>query len=106
MLAHLRTSAAVAVGAAALVGCQNQSGSPAKDAAKVYDVTGKVVSVDPAKKVVELDHEDIPGLMEAMTMEFDVKDSKLLEGIKPGDPVRGKLKAESGKYVITALEKR
>jgi Cu/Ag efflux protein CusF len=106
MLAYLRTSAIVAIAAAALVGCQTQSGTSAKDAAKVYDIKGKVVSLDPTRKVVELDHEDIPGLMKAMTMEFAVEDAKLLDGLKPGDPVRGKLKAESGKYVITALEKR
>lgn len=107
MLAHLRASTAVAVVAAVLAGCQSQTGTTtATDAARVYDVTGKVVSLDPAKKVVKLDHEDIPGLMKAMTMEFAVEDAKLLDGLKPGDAVHGKLKAESGKYVITALEKR
>ena len=102
MLAYLKASAV----AAAVVGCQTQTGATATDAAKVYDIQGKVVTLDPARKVVELDHEDIPGLMRAMTMEFAVEDAKVLDGLKPGDPVRGKLKAESGRYVITALEKR
>ena len=84
----------------ALTGCQNQSGSPTQDGAKV-------VAVDPAKKTVELDHEAIPELqMKAMKMEYPVADPKLLEGLKAGDSVQGKVKAESGKYTITNLEKR
>lgn len=90
-----------------LAGCSNQSGSTPRDGAKVADIKGKVVSVDPAKKTVELDHEAIPELnMKAMKMEYPVADPKLLEGLKAGDSVRGKVKAESGKYTITSLEKR
>ena len=90
-----------------LAGCSNQTGPTGQDAAKVADIKGKVVSVDPAKKTVELDHEAIPGLnMRAMKMEYTVADPKLLEGLKPGDSVQGKVKAESGRYTITSLEKR
>lgn len=93
----------------ALAGCQNQPGSSAASkpaGTKVYDVTGKVVSLDPAKKVVTLDHEDIPGFMKAMTMEFPVADAKLLDGMKPGDAVRGKITADGGSYAVTSFEKR
>lgn len=90
-----------------LAGCSNQGGSTGQDAAKVADIKGKVVSVDPGKKTVELDHEAIPELnMKAMKMEYPVADPKLLEGLKAGDAVQGKVKAESGKYTITSLEKR
>lgn len=75
-------------------------------AEKHYTIKGKVVAVDPTKPSVRLDHEDIPGLMKAMEMDFAVEDSKLLEGLKPGDQIEGQLKAEPGKYVITRLEKR
>ena len=61
--------------ALALAGCKGATD-------KEYDVKGKVVAVNPDKPSVTLDHEDIPGLMNAMTMEFDVPDRKLLEGIK------------------------
>src|SRR6266699_2007458 len=90
-----------------LVGCTSGGGDSAKTGAeKLYDVRGKVVAMDPAKPAVTLDHEDIPGLMKAMQMEFKVEDAKLLENIKVGDQVQGQLKkAESG-YVITRLEKR
>lgn len=98
---------AAAVAAASLVaGCQNPSTSSTASATKVYDVKGKVVSLDPAKKVVTLDHEDIPGFMKAMTMEFSVDDAKALDGLKAGDAVQGKLQVEGGKYTVTGLEKR
>jgi Cu/Ag efflux protein CusF len=88
-----------------LLGCKGEA-TPRKGGEKLYEVRGKVVAVNSAKPAVTLDHEDIPGLMKAMQMEFAVEDPKLLEGIKVGDQVQGRLKkAESG-YVLTQLEKR
>lgn len=82
-------------------------GKPAASAEKQYDIKGKVVAVAAEKKAVTLDHENIAELnMMAMKMEFPVENPAVLEGIKPGDMVQGKLKAESGKHMITRLEKR
>ena len=67
---------------------------------------GKVVAVNAAKPAVTLDHEDIPGLMRAMQMEFGVQDPKLLEGIKVGDQVQGRLKKGESGYTLTQLERR
>lgn len=82
-------------------GCGKGNG----DKDKVYDIKGKVVAVDMAKKKVTLDHEDIPGLMKAMEMPFSVENAKVLEGIKAGDQVHGKLKVKGGDYLITELMK-
>ena len=102
---RLLLAAAIAA-AAGVAGCQNQSGSPPAPGVKVYDVRGRIVSLDAGKKVVTLDHEDIPGFMKAMTMEFTVTDAKVLDGLKAGDAVRGKIKSEGGSYSVTGLEKR
>jgi protein SCO1/2 len=84
-------------------GCQGtESKGPAE---KHYRIMGKVIAVNADKPSVKLDHEDIPGLMQGMTMEFAVQNAKLLEGLKAGDQVHGRLKVESGKYIITELEK-
>jgi protein SCO1/2 len=86
-----------------LAGCQSGTGS-GKD--RVYDIKGKVVELDAGGKSVRLDHEDIPGLMKAMEMKFDVEDGKVLEGLRAGDQVHGKLKVKPGnQYVITELKK-
>src|SRR5438309_2361056 len=81
-------------------GCRGNEKAPAD---KQYAIKGKVTAVNPDKSSVKLDHEDIPGLMNAMEMEFAVEKAKLLEGLKAGDQVQGRLKVESGKYVITEL---
>jgi Cu/Ag efflux protein CusF len=72
---------------------------------RLYDVKGVVVSVAPEKQTITVDHEDIPGLMKAMKMPFRVDDPKLLEGIREGDRVQGKVKVD-GDYTFVTLEKR
>jgi Cu/Ag efflux protein CusF len=91
--------------ALAVAGCKDSA--PATAAAKEYPIKGKVVAVDQSKPSVKLDHEAISELnMMAMTMNFDVENAKVLDGIAVGDEVQGQLKVESGRYVITRLTKR
>jgi protein SCO1/2 len=87
-----------------ITGCSEKQTE--KEAAKIYDLEGKIVAILSDKTGVTLDHEDIPGLMKGMKMDFPVKDAKLLEGLQVGDQVQGKLQVESGKYLITELKKR
>jgi Cu/Ag efflux protein CusF len=91
-----------------LAGCGGATNSKKDEAGKVYDIKGKVMAVnpDPEKPTVKLDHEDIPGAMKAMQMEFSVKDAAVLKGIQVGDQVQGKLEKRDSGYVITQLEKR
>lgn len=89
-----------------LTSCKDAASDKKGAADKQYDVKGKVTAVDPKKPAVTLDHEDIPGLMNGMEMEFRVEDPKLLEGIKAGDQVQGRLKKAEAGYTITHLEKR
>jgi Cu/Ag efflux protein CusF len=87
-----------------VAGCKGNASK--SSAEKQYPIKGKVIAVNPDKPSVKLDHEDIPGLMQGMEMEFAVEESKLLEGLKAGDQVQGRLKVESGKHIITELQKR
>lgn len=84
-------------------GCRNTSEG---DKDKVYDIKGKVVAVDLEKKTVTLDHEDIPGFMKAMKMPFSVENAEVVEGIKAGDDVQGKLSVKGSGYTITQLRTR
>jgi protein SCO1/2 len=54
---------------------------------QVFQVDGLVVEVKPLENSVTLKHAAVPGYMAAMTMPFDVKDTNLLTGLEPGDPV-------------------
>ncbi len=54
---------------------------------KRYALTGKVVSTDTATSKVVVDHKDIPGFMDAMTMGYKVKDASALQSLAPGDEI-------------------
>jgi protein SCO1/2 len=83
--------------ALALTGCKDQSppaSAPAKTNAasatptqQVFQVKGVVEEVRLARNAVVIKHETIPNYMEAMTMQFDVKDTNELTGLQPGDDV-------------------
>jgi len=92
----------ILVSAALLAGCKSGTQVPQ---AKTYEVKGTVVVIDSKKPSVKLDHEDIPGLMKGMVMEFDVAGPKVLDGVNVGDKVVAKLKVEPGSQTITALDK-
>lgn len=69
-------------------------------------VKAEVRSIDPLKRTVTLNHEDIPNVgMSAMTMAFDVADKKMLKGIKAGDKVRVRVDSVKGKLMVTKLER-
>jgi len=53
----------------------------------VYKLRGKVVSTDAAKGEVTLNHEAIPGFMDAMTMPYKLKDASILSELHPGDVI-------------------
>lgn len=53
-------------------------------AAETHALSGLVLNVDAARKSMTVSCSAVPGYMDAMTMPFDVRDAKMLDGIKPG----------------------
>lgn len=53
-------------------------------AAQNHDLSGLVLNIDAAHKSMTVSCTAVPGYMDAMTMPFDVRDAKMLDGIKPG----------------------
>jgi protein SCO1 len=49
-----------------------------------HTITGMVVAIDASRRTMTVSHERIPGLMEAMTMPFEVRDASELRGLVPG----------------------
>jgi Cu/Ag efflux protein CusF/uncharacterized cupredoxin-like copper-binding protein len=49
---------------------------------------GLVVSIDPRKGRMVVDHKEIPGFMAPMVMNYLVNPPTLLEGLKPGEKIR------------------
>ena len=61
-----------------------------------YDVRGLVLKVDPSHKSMLVSCESIPGYMEAMTMPFAVRESRMLDGLQPGTAVEFTLMVDEG----------
>ena len=76
-----------------LIGCKQEppapvaAGASPEETPREYSVRGVVRRVEPERRSVVVKHDEIPGFMPAMTMPFDVKEPKELQGLKPGDRI-------------------
>jgi Cu/Ag efflux protein CusF len=103
----------ILAGAAALFGASSAHCShpaaparPDAGAARSYATRGVVRAFDPDKKTVLLAHEDIPGFMKAMTMQFDLRDAGLVKGLSVGDKVSFSFTDEGdGRLVVQSIQK-
>ncbi len=82
----------------ALVGCKKsaESSQAAPQQFKTYPLRGKVVSTDAAKGEVTLNHEAVPGFMEAMTMPYKLRDSRIIGELHPGDTLTADILVSQG----------
>lgn len=72
---------------------------------KRYDLRGTVVSVDKIQKRAKIDHEAIPGFMDAMTMDFPIHEDWVWEDLVPGVQIRAELVVDSSANDPYWLEK-
>jgi protein SCO1/2 len=77
-------------GLVAAAACSRTSPAPS-DGSRRYPLAGRVEAVDPANGRASVSHEDIPGFMPAMTMEFTILDAAVLAARRPGDRIRATL---------------
>lgn len=70
-----------------------QLGCTKKPSGKRYELQGRVVAVDSGGRILTVAHEDIPGLMQGMTMPFQVARSEdwVYDKIAPGDHIHATL---------------
>jgi protein SCO1/2 len=71
--------------------------------AKQYSLTGQVLAVNATKQEIVIKHDDIPGLMPAMTMSYQVSSPALLAGRTPGETVSATLEVRDALGRITAI---
>jgi protein SCO1/2 len=77
-----------------VIGCHQKAPSTQVSATKQYPIRGTVVQVDDKDGQITLQHEAIPGLMEAMTMQYPVTDKAALSELHPGDKIMATLLAD------------
>jgi len=70
-----------------------------------WSARGVVRVLAPEIKRIFIDHEDIPGLMEAMTMAFEPEDPTLFNGLAPGDQISFTLRKRGERLVLIAIVK-
>lgn len=79
----------------AVAACQRAEQKTAASAdAKRYELTGKVVSVDQKNRKAKIEHDEIPGYMPAMTMDFPIKQDWVVRELKPNDRIAGVMVVE------------
>ena len=78
--------------------------APASANAQRYDLRGVVRSVDREKREITVEHEEIPGFMDAMTMPFAVRDDpQVFEIVHAGDRIEATLVVDGGDYWLEQL---
>ena len=71
----------------------------------VYQGVGLVEEVHKDTATVQINHEEIKGLMPAMSMPYRVKDKALLDAVKPGDKVDFTVEDSSSGIFLIGLKK-
>ena len=72
---------------------------------KTYPMIGKILSRDATDNTVRLDHEAIPGYMEAMTMDYSVRGAKVSALPSDGSRISATLHVTDRGYWITGVKK-
>ena len=70
-----------------------------------YTLQGQVLSLEIPRRQLTIKHEEIKGLMPAMTMPYTVKDEKLLVGLAQVDVINATLVIASNEAYLTTIRK-
>jgi protein SCO1/2 len=96
MRLHLVFSLWLAIVAAACVKSSDQ---------RQYTLQGQVISITANHQEATIKHEEITGLMPAMTMPYKVRNATLLDGLAPGDLITAKLIVVPNDAYLTEVKK-
>ena len=89
----------------AVAGCADEQPRPLSEPGEtLYTVRGVILSRDAAQNSLNLDHEEIPGFMTAMKMDYNVRGAKVAE--LPADKTRieARLHVTPRSYWITDVK--
>ncbi len=89
-----------------LTACSSPEEAPtaSADDATHYDMKAIVVGAEEGTNKVQMDHEEIPGLMGAMRMSFAVPNDTDREKMKPGARIKAKLVMENNTLWVEGVE--
>jgi protein SCO1/2 len=73
--------------------------------AKTYEMRGQILAVNRDKMEILVKHEEIPGLMAAMTMPWKVQTSSMLDNLGPGDLITSEIVVDNNQGIVTKITK-
>jgi hypothetical protein len=73
---------------------------------KTYPMTATIVSRDPSSHTLTMDNRDVPGVMEAMRMDYELRGAKVASLPPDGTPVNATLHEQDGRFWITDVKQR
>lgn len=85
---------------ALLSSCQR---TPGPKPVQEFHLKGEVTAIDEKLQTATVKHEKIEGWMEAMTMEYPVKDKQEFQKLKVGDEIQAKIGVQGTDYWIAAV---
>ena len=85
------------------VACTEKDHKPLSEPGeRLYDMRGKIVSRSaPPENSIKVDHEAIPGFMEAMTMDYNVRGADVKSLPADNHPIQAKLHVTDNSYWLT-----
>jgi protein SCO1/2 len=97
-------------GFGALQGCRSEDSTSDEHPASIasptatYQLRGIVVSSDPAKGVISVDAQAIPGLMGAMIMPYKLAQAGVAAELHPGDHITARLQVSDSASVLDQID--
>jgi protein SCO1/2 len=101
----MRSSSRALILLVALTAASGCSTPPPPANIREFPLTGEVLAIKADKSEVQVRHDEVKGFMDAMTMWFNIKDPRLLDGIAPGDLVSATLVITSEDSYLSAVRK-
>jgi Cu/Ag efflux protein CusF len=84
--------------------CSCNRASP--DPEKHYQLTGVILALDPKQQTANVKHAEIPGWMEAMTMDYPVRSKEEFASLRVGDHISATVSVHGTDYELTDIKKQ
>lgn len=100
-LGPLLTYGALSLTATLTISC---SSKPAPEAIKEYHLHGEVVRLDPSAKTATINSQKIEGWMEAMSMEYPVKEAQDFSKLQPNECIDATVFVRGTEYWVADVK--
>jgi protein SCO1/2 len=88
-----------------VAGAASCSAPPPPAKIREFPLTGEVLAIKPDKSEIQVKHDEVKGFMEPMTMWFNIRDPKLVDGLAAGDLISATLVLTAEDSYLTGLRK-